>query len=160
MHTCIREDTQKQISAFLVVGPLREGGSELNFPWKSFVWRYALFLNIPLFVPLDIFCPCFFYFISSLSVLISTKQDIIILWIISSLLDQWIHSDTMSDISMDGAEFQTTVLGCSTVLYILCPYDTPAPDVASVTRTKFWHPPVEVTQFWYPRSGFGALFRF
>ena len=26
--------------------------------------------------------------------------------------------------------------------------------------TKFWHPPIEVTQFWHPRSGFGARFRF
>ena len=24
--------------------------------------------------------------------------------------------------------------------------------------TNFWHPPVEVTQFWHPRSGFGAHF--
>ena len=26
--------------------------------------------------------------------------------------------------------------------------------------TKFWHPPIEVTQFWQPRSGFGARSRF
>ena len=26
--------------------------------------------------------------------------------------------------------------------------------------TKFWHPPVEVTPFWHPRSGFGARFLF
>ena len=26
--------------------------------------------------------------------------------------------------------------------------------------TKLWRPPVEVTQFWRPRSGFGARFRF
>ena len=24
--------------------------------------------------------------------------------------------------------------------------------------TNFWHPPTEVTQFWHPRSGFGARF--
>ena len=24
--------------------------------------------------------------------------------------------------------------------------------------TKFWRPPIKVTQFWRPRSGFGALF--
>ena len=24
--------------------------------------------------------------------------------------------------------------------------------------TNFWHPPIEVTQFWHPRSGFGAPF--
>ena len=36
---------------------------------------------------------------------------------------------------------------------------TPAPDVASVTRpgTKFWHPPVEVTQFWQLMSVFARL---
>ena len=26
--------------------------------------------------------------------------------------------------------------------------------------TKLWRPPVAVTQFWRPRSGFGARFRF
>ena len=24
--------------------------------------------------------------------------------------------------------------------------------------TKFLHPPIEITQFWHPRSGFGAYF--
>ena len=24
--------------------------------------------------------------------------------------------------------------------------------------TNFWPPPIEVTQFWHPRSGFGAHF--
>ena len=24
--------------------------------------------------------------------------------------------------------------------------------------TNFWHPPIEVTQFWHPRSGIGARF--
>ena len=24
--------------------------------------------------------------------------------------------------------------------------------------TNFWHPPIEVTQFWYPRSCFGTRF--
>ena len=26
--------------------------------------------------------------------------------------------------------------------------------------TKFWHPPIEVTQFWHQRRGFGARFHF
>ena len=25
-------------------------------------------------------------------------------------------------------------------------------------ETNFWHPPLEVIQFWHPKSGFGARF--
>ena len=45
------------------------------------------------------------------------------------------------------------------IIYIHITYDRPRTRRCEChPGTNFWHPPFEVTQFWHPRSGFGARF--